>query len=199
MTQCRGSSRNRPACGEDGRPPPRAQSGARTAPAQDARKRARARTQDTRAKRVPPPGGRDRRRGGRKGAERNATEERYAETEPQSFGDGMANMTLHDTMQRVFHEPPRPPFAASAKGGIPGSRCCRQNTVWTLLSRGQAVGGMQRQANENGRVNPAGLGEPVGVHPGHSVAGSRQRAWGWATTNRASSPKKAKLRASATR
>ncbi len=38
-----------------------------------------------------------RRRRGRAGAERNATEERYAGTEPQTFGGGMGNMTLHDT------------------------------------------------------------------------------------------------------
>ncbi len=48
----------------------RGQSGARTAPAQNARRRARARTQDTRAKRVPPL----ERRRGRKGMECNGTE-----------------------------------------------------------------------------------------------------------------------------
>ena len=40
-----------------------------------------------------PPG---RRRGGRNGGGRNAVEERYAQTERQSTGEGMANMTLHD-------------------------------------------------------------------------------------------------------
>ncbi len=67
----------------------RAQSGARTAPAQDARRRARARTQDMRAKRVPPPGRNP-------AAERNAMEERYAGMERQSIGEGMENMTSHD-------------------------------------------------------------------------------------------------------
>ena len=65
-------------------------------------------------KRVPPPWGRPgRRRRGRNGTERNATEERYAGTEPQNFGDGMGNMTFHDTMQGVFHEPPHPACAAA--------------------------------------------------------------------------------------
>ncbi len=47
--------------------------------------------------------------GGADGMERNGTRrrERYAGTEPQSFGGGMGNMTKHDTLQGVFHEPPR--------------------------------------------------------------------------------------------
>ena len=59
-------------------------------------------------KRVPPPGGAQA-GGGADGRERNGTRrrERYAGTEPQSFGGGMGNMTCHDTMQGVSHESPR--------------------------------------------------------------------------------------------
>ncbi len=49
-----------------------------------------------------------RRRRGRNGAERSAMEERYAGTEPQSFSDGMANMTKHDTMQGSSTNRPAP-------------------------------------------------------------------------------------------
>ena len=75
----------------------------------NARGRAQARTQDTRAKRVPPledaQAG-----GGAEGLERNGMRgrERYAGTEPQTFGDGMRNMTIHDTMQgSPMNRPPR--------------------------------------------------------------------------------------------
>ena len=79
-----------PACGGDMRPPPsRAQSGARTAPAQDARWRARARTQDTRAKRVPPlesaQAG-----GGADGRERNGTRRRSDMQERNRRASAMA-------------------------------------------------------------------------------------------------------------
>ncbi len=40
--------------------------------------------------------------------------------EPQSFGDGMANMTKHDTMQGAFHEPRRE-RAGRTRGAVPVS------------------------------------------------------------------------------
>ncbi len=88
--------------GGDGRSAPfasRAQSGARTAPAltrAGGRRRAgRIRAQKG-SRRLTAPGG-----GGAEGRERNGTRwrERYAGTEPQSFGGGMRNMTSHDTVQ----------------------------------------------------------------------------------------------------
>ena len=94
----------------------RAQSGARNAPRRKTRAGGRGRGRTIRAQnRVPPPRGRpSRRRRGRIGAERNARERRYAGTEVQTYGDGMGNMTKHDTMRGTFHEPP---CAAAAGGG----------------------------------------------------------------------------------
>ena len=58
--------------------------------------------------------------GGADGMERNGAraEERYAGTEPQSFGGGMGNMTKHDTVQGSFHEPPRD-RAGRTRGAAP--------------------------------------------------------------------------------
>ena len=74
----------------------------------NARGRAQARARDTRAKTVPPLGVAQA-GGGADGTERNGTwrRERYAGTEPQNIGGGMGNMTIHDTLQGSFHEPPR--------------------------------------------------------------------------------------------
>ncbi len=99
----------------------------------NARGRAQARTQDTRAKTVPPLAGAQAGGGGRNGAERNAREERYAGTERRSFGDGMGNMTIHDTMQGSFHEPPRE-RAERARGAAPageGGHCSAMTGVFT--------------------------------------------------------------------
>ncbi len=99
----------------DVRPPSRARNQVREPRRRKTRAPAQARACTIRAqkgsRRLEAPG---RRRHGRKGAERNATKERYAGTEPQSFGGGMGNMTKHDTIQGSFHEPPRP---ASVRGG----------------------------------------------------------------------------------
>ena len=84
------------------RPPPRARNHAREsrAGAKCARPPAQRRARDTRETRVPrdgPPGG-----GGTDGSDWNETprEARYAATERQGAGDGMAIMTIHDSLQR---------------------------------------------------------------------------------------------------
>ncbi len=86
----------------------------------NARRRARARTQDTRAKKGPAAPG-NRAGGGADGMERNGTrgKERYAGTEPQNIGDGMGNMTKHDTLQGFFREPPRLASVRGGRGGFP--------------------------------------------------------------------------------
>ena len=121
----------------------RAQSGVRTAPAQDAPARAGARRQDTRAKRV-------RRRRGRKGAERNAMEERYAGTEPQSFGGGIRNMTSHDTMQgSSMNLPACAPAEAAGEA--------RQRPPGSGSGAGSREGGPRRLVRAIRRANRAGV------------------------------------------
>ena len=133
----------------------RAQSGARTAPALT-RAGGRGRARRIRAQKG------SRRRRGRTGAERNATEEGYAGTEPQSFGGGMANMTCHDTMQGVFHEPPclRRGWAPSA-----ASRAIRRaNRAGARRARAGA-GAQARNARKKGPAAPGSraAGEGSGV------------------------------------
>ncbi len=123
----------------------RAQSGARTAPAQDhARWRARARTQDTRAKKGPAAWGRPGHRaverarrgtGGHPEMERNETRrrDRYAGTEPQSFSGGMGNMTKHDTTAE------RATKRRSRRRRSPGSRHGSGSSL-TRLVAGYLVG-----------------------------------------------------------
>ncbi len=86
----------------------RAQSAARTAPAltrAGGRGRARRIRAQKGSRRLRTQAG-----GGAEGLERNGMRgrERYAGTEPQTFGDGMGNMTIHDTMQgSPMNRPPR--------------------------------------------------------------------------------------------
>ena len=63
--------------------------------------------------------------GGADGMERKGTRrrERYAGTEPQSFGGGMGNMTKHDTMQGSSMNRPGPRLSRSARqNGMNGDR-----------------------------------------------------------------------------
>ena len=109
------------------RPLPRARNHAREPRRRVTRAGGHRRARPIRAqKRVPPLEGAQA-GGGADGMERNGTRRRgrYAGTEPQSFSDGMGNMTCHDTMQGSFHEPSRsarpssprpPPVPASERG-----------------------------------------------------------------------------------
>ena len=125
-------------------------------------------------KRVPPQRATGRRA---KGAERNATEGRYAGTEPQSFGGGMGNMTNHDTMQGSFMNRPAPSGDRRGPGrqiwdvrcNATARRC--MNRVGRL-SRGNAMANCTRKGRIR-RKPPAG---PMTIHgaPGELAEG---RGW----------------------
>ena len=112
----------------------RAQSGARTAPAQ------------MRAAKGPAT---SRRRGTPNGGVRDAVEERYAGTERRDTGEGMANMTEHDIPQRL----PREARPAVASRGQSGARTAPARTRARARTQIRAIKGpaaSRRRGTPNG-------------------------------------------------